>query len=255
MDPYLEASWRDVHHRLCNYSCDAIQTQLGPNLRARLDERLIVESPLDGTRNIYPDVRVFERDQSSAATIVEYAGVAVLEPDVQLMPKHESERQAFIEIRDITADNSVITVIEFLSPSNKLSGDGRKQYRQKQRECRQGRINLVEIDLTRGGRRHLLAGVAQIPAQHRKTFQVSIYRGRRKPIAVYGAALHQRLPAIPIPLRPTDADAALDLQAVVDEAYAKGRYDDIDYREPAIPPLEGVEAAWADEMLKAAGRR
>src|SRR5215210_6729473 len=89
MDPYLEMSWRDVHHRLCSYSCDRIQTQLGPRLRARLDERLIVESALDEDRNIYPDVRVFERPRESSAPAIAVQGVAVAEPDVEIEYWHE----------------------------------------------------------------------------------------------------------------------------------------------------------------------
>ncbi len=27
MDPYLEAHWGDIHHRIVNYACDAIQDQ------------------------------------------------------------------------------------------------------------------------------------------------------------------------------------------------------------------------------------
>lgn len=59
MDPYLELWWRDVHHALCTYARDAIQGQLGSSLRARLDERLVVESDEPGQlHEIYPDVRV-----------------------------------------------------------------------------------------------------------------------------------------------------------------------------------------------------
>ncbi|HEY3242498.1 MAG TPA: DUF4058 family protein, partial [Phycisphaerae bacterium] len=62
--------------------------------------------------------------------------------------------------------------------------------------------------------------------------------------------------AIRIPLRPTDPDAVLDLQALIDSAYEASRYDrTTDYRRSCEPPLEGQEAAWADELLKAAGKR
>lgn len=42
--------------------------------------------------------------------------------------------------------------------------------------------------------------------------------------------LRQRLLSLPIPLRPTDSPARLDLEALVDQAYASGRYDDLDVR-------------------------
>ena len=60
MDPYLEPFWRDVHHRLVTYSCDQIQSQLPPELRARMEERVFVtgEEGLIGHR--VPDVHVVE---------------------------------------------------------------------------------------------------------------------------------------------------------------------------------------------------
>jgi hypothetical protein len=47
----------------------------------------------------------------------------------------------------------------------------------------------------------------------------------------------------------------LDLQSLLDEVYETGRYASVDYRRPCEPPLEGEEAAWTDELLRAAGRR
>lgn len=38
-------------------------------------------------------------------------------------------------------------------------------------------------------------------------------------------------------------------------AYRNGAYDDIDYRQPAKPPLEGEVAVWADALLKEKGLR
>jgi hypothetical protein len=47
----------------------------------------------------------------------------------------------------------------------------------------------------------------------------------------------------------------LDIQRLVEQAYADGRYDDIDYGEVCRPPLDPDDAAWADEVLKAAAGR
>jgi len=55
--------------------------------------------------------------------------------------------------------------------------------------------------------------------------------------------------------------AALDralagvLQALIDQCYHNGRYDDIDYSQEPDPQLEPEGAAWADKLLKAAGKR
>jgi hypothetical protein len=34
-----------------------------------------------------------------------------------------------------------------------------------------------------------------------------------------------------------------------------GRYDRIDYTKPCSPPLNGLEKAWVDEVLAAAGKK
>ena len=70
----------------------------------------------------------------------------------------------------------------------------------------------------------------------------------------YVLPLRQRLPAIRVPLRRTDPDAALDLQLLIDQCYERGRYDSIlDYRHPSQPPLPDEEAVWVKETLSARG--
>jgi hypothetical protein len=53
-----------------------------------------------------------------------------------------------------------------------------------------------------------------------------------------------------IPLRSTDPDAILDLQSIIDQAYDRGRYDDIDYSQPLSPPLPPVDAEWAQQLMR-----
>lgn len=45
MDPYLERHWRDVHASLAVYARDWLQERLPSGLRARIEERVFVESP------------------------------------------------------------------------------------------------------------------------------------------------------------------------------------------------------------------
>ena len=253
MDPYLEESWRDVHHRLCTYACDALQGQLGSDLRARIEERLVVESD-DPDRSIFPDVRVVERGRRGRP-VQPTAGVAVVEP-VLVRLGSEPAPQGFIHIIDIRRGHRVVTAIEIVSPSNRLPGSGRRLYLQKQQECRDAGVSLVEIDLVRGGEPVAIAR-DHLPPQPSTPYQVSVLRGwDQNVVEVYPISLRQRLPAIRVPLRETDPDAALDLQAVLDQAYRNGGYsDDIDYRHPCRPPLDPDDAAWADQLLKAAGRR
>ena len=67
--------------------------------------------------------------------------------------------------------------------------------------------------------------------------------------------LRERLPSIRIPLREKDLDVRLDLQVLIDQAYRNGRYHSINYQVAPEPPLEGADAAWADALLRQAGKR
>ena len=68
--------------------------------------------------------------------------------------------------------------------------------------------------------------------------------------------IRKPLPGLSIPLRETDTDVHLDLQAVLDQAYRKGRYHlTIDYSEPPTPPLKGDDAKWARNLIKAMRRQ
>ena len=60
---------------------------------------------------------------------------------------------------------------------------------------------------------------------------------------------------VSIPLRPADPDVLLELQAILDQCYRNGGYDDIDYPGEPDPPLRGDDAAWADALLREQGRR
>ena len=80
VDPYLERNWRDVHATLIVYMKDQLQPQLGGPLRARVEERLVVEKALDEVRDIYPDVRAFESLPSWRKGVASSVAVLDLQP-------------------------------------------------------------------------------------------------------------------------------------------------------------------------------
>jgi len=252
MDPYLEQFWGDVHHRLITYTCDALQRHLPGDLLARMDERVFVEPSEGQGRNIVPDVRVVDRGRPQERGAGTGNGIAVAKPLVDQLDQSEPLRQGFIEIIDIKSGRRVVTVIEVLSPSNKISGPGRDLYVKKQEELRAGGVSLVEIDLLRAGTRVLSVPFDRIPEGHRSPYAACARRGWKPfEIEYYRILLNERLPAIRIPLRPDDRDVALDLQALIDQCYESGRYgDDIDYREEPDPPLGGDDARWAKALLQ-----
>ncbi len=256
MDPYLEQYWRDIHASLIIYARDQLQAQLPGDLRARVEERVFVESPQGRERTIYPDVRVIERGRGKATPSAAEAGAAVAEPLVIHLPD-EPVTETYIEIIDVGPGKRVVTVIEVLSMSNKQSGEGQALYLRKREELKQGGVSLVEIDLLRAGKRIVMLAPESIPPSHRTTYQVCVRRSWR-PLAVevYRVPLQERLPTIKAPLRQTDADVLLDLQALIDQCYRNGGYDaDLDYTVDPNPPLDPPEAAWAEALLRSQGRR
>ena len=89
-----------------------------------------------------------------------------------------------------------------------------------------------------------------LPAPHQTAYCVLTLRAGQHAVEFFPISLREPLPTIPIPLRKTDEDVALNLQALIQQAYINGRYDDLDYSKPAIPPLETEDAAWAGELLR-----
>ncbi len=143
-----------------------------------------------------------------------------------------------------------------LSPTNKRPGEGQELYLQKQADTKRAGVNIVEIDLLREGQRVLLAVPALIPPSHRTAYQICIWRAARpRQVEVFRVPLREPLPVFRVPLRPTDRDAILNLQAIVDQCYRNGGYDDIDYGGDPDPPLSAPDAAWADALLREQGKR
>jgi hypothetical protein len=56
-------------------------------------------------------------------------------------------------------------------------------------------------------------------------------------------------------LRPADRDVPLDLQAIMEQCYRNGGYDDIDYADEPAPPLSTEDATWVDALLRERGKR
>lgn len=250
MDPYLESHWGDVHHRLITYSCDQIQDELPDELLARVEERVYVEGGADGDRNMYPDVRVIEQGRSGRRSSAGASAVAFAEPIIVKLPD-EPITEGFIQILDARSNNRIVTCIEFLSPTNKSPGRGREEYIQKQREMSHSGVSFVEIDLLREGKHVLVA-----PKVKQSPYMACVRRGWDLRIAdVYPISLREPLPTIRIPLRVTDADVPLNLQAILETCYRNGRYGTIDYSVDPEPPLTSGDARWTDKLLRAKGLR
>lgn len=256
MNPYLEANWGDIHSRLVLYSCDLLRPGLPGDLYARVEERVVVETPDEEGGQLIPDISIVEHPQRRRTSPPQQSGVAVAEPTIVQLPEPEFT-ETYIVIRDAKSGNNLVTVIEFLSASNKHPGAGRRAYKQKADAVIQAGVSLVEIDLLR-------AGTAPTPfPEHiaektRKTpYRVCVRRSVQPSfVEVYSIPLQMRLPPVRIPLRLEDDDVRLDLQALIESAYENGNYElTIDYRRDPEPPLDENDAGWADALLKEHGLR
>lgn len=177
------------------------------------------------------------------ATVAEIAAPA----QGELFPSIDDERLSFLEIRD-RESRKLITVIELLSPTNKDGAGGSTQYLGKRENLILNGVNFVEIDLLRGGTR---PPILKLPACD---YYVMVARPQDWPhVGLWPLRLEDRLPKIPIPLKPTDRDAEIELQPLVDGIYDRAGYEDYVYSTPPDPPLSANDEAWVKERLTAAG--
>ncbi len=254
MDPYLEQHWRDVHTSLMVYLRDQIDEQLPSDLSARVEEGVFVDTEDGKGRGIAPDVTIAERTAPwplQGSVGIGHAATALAEP---LIVSVEPLPQRHVEIFDLSAGGRVVTAIEVLSPTNKA--EGRAAYRRKQAEYLASAVNLVEIDLLRDGSFTLAVPLDSIHPKLRTPYMACIRRVTNPSEAeVYRIALTEKLPTIPIPLRPTDRDVTLNLQQLIEQCYHRGRYGAIDYQQAPQPALSADQHAWMDRLLREQGRR
>jgi hypothetical protein len=250
MDPYIECqgNWPDFHSRLIAEACNALGVQLPDNYVPRVDERIEVvgfDGP-EGT-SYRPDVLVARRATPATASRPTTGAVSTIEPTLIDVSDHDPEeiRHTWLEIRRLP-DMELVTVVEVLSPANK-TGMGRREYLEKREELHSGKINLVEIDLLLGGLRVPM----KKPLRDGHYFAV-VARGDKLPTAeVYSWTLYTRLPRLPIPLRPPDADVWIDVQELVGRVYDLGRYRRTLHYEQPLPealPLHPEDRAWAEKI-------
>ncbi|MFQ5874842.1 MAG: DUF4058 family protein [Dehalococcoidia bacterium] len=259
MDPYLEGEmWQEFHDRLANQISVQMMPRLVPKYVALLAKRYVLDRPtlgivgLPSERILYPDVHVVEPPGAPPTPRPAGAGVAVVEPAVELpSPVLEEVPLLGVEIRDV-AQRRLVTIIEILSPVNK-HGEAVRDYAERRMELLQTRIHLLEMDLLRQGTRiHLLGEPPPAP------YYVYLSRVQRRPFTqIWPIALREPLPTVPVPLLPPDPDVPLDLQAAVQACFDLVGYERmLDYSgPPSPPPLSDDDAAWIADLLRAAGLR
>src|SRR5207248_3246723 len=134
MDPYLEHAtwWRGFHNILIAEITRELNAVLPDGFAANSEERVYV---MPEERDIVPDVAVHApRPRPTPAGT---ATTALLHrdsgaPHGTIIAFPEEQREAFVEILTTDSTHRVVTIIEVLSPNNKVSGEGRSEYVRKQ---------------------------------------------------------------------------------------------------------------------------
>lgn len=170
-------------------------------------------------------------------------------------PNPDPVEERFLEIRS-TEGERLVTSVEILSPTNKAGGKGRAAYLEKQEECRQAGVGLVEIDLLRDGRHTTAVPLDRLQAQTAGfTYHVCVSaRATRGRYVIAPIRLADGLPRVLVPLDPGVPPVPVDLQPLFDRCYDTGLYArQVKYDRPPDPPLTADQQAWADSVLRAKG--
>ncbi len=140
-----------------------------------------------------------------------------------------------------------VVAIEILSPVNKRPGQGRENYLAKRALILDSRLHLIEVDLLRRWRPMPVEGDTP-PSDYR----VLLANGDERPkCLLWPISVRDKLPEVPVPLRPPDEPVALDLGAALATLYERARYDlQIDYTKMPEGPLSVDDAAWTAALLK-----
>ncbi len=243
MDPYLEhpALWPDVHNRLITAIGDAVTPLVAPRYYVGLERRAYRLMPDDIVLVGRPDIAIIPRPPFVADGRTEPAGsadVAVLDVEV---PMADRVSESYLEVREVTT-GLLVTVLELLSPANKLHADGREQYLAKRNQILASRTSLVEVDLLRAGEPMTVVG-----SPGRGGYRVLVSPATTRPRAkLHAFGLRTPMPTFPLPLLPGEDEPLVDLNAIFQALYERARFDlRLDYGVPPVPPLAEADEAWS----------
>lgn len=251
MDPYLEASglWPDFHMGFLAEWREQLYNRLPDRYQVIFEETVHlveVQPDKETTRTIRPDLAIVDRGRRSQTPTA--GTTATLEPTtIPYVTVTEEIRESWIEIHHLP-DQTLVAVLELLSPSNK-NDLGYREYLARRESIMRQQVHLVELDVLLAGRRMRL----RKPLPKADYYAMVAHSDRRPNVDVYPWSIRRTLPTIPIPLKAPDPDASTDLAEVFAIAYEKGRYQrSIDYSKPLNLPLAEEDLAWAHEQARKA---
>ncbi len=215
MDPYLEdeALWPVFHHQLVMCLYQILLPGLVDRYRARVNQRHYIT------------------EQALFTSVV-----------------REEHHEDYIEIRQ-RSDGRLITLVDVVSPANKLTSDGRCAYLERRREGKNANANLVELDLLLQGQPTLEYSRDGLPDWD---YAVTVTRSTQpERYEIYTATLQKKLPRFRLPLASDDRDTVLDLHIAFTRCYDQGGFAaKIDYTKDPSTPLNPEDRQWLQEVLR-----
>ncbi|MEC4817543.1 MAG: DUF4058 family protein [Scytonema sp. PMC 1069.18] len=252
MNPYLEhpAFWSSFYTRLLVAIADAVAPQLRPKYYIEVETRTYQDPDSDEVLVGIPDATVLTASSSNSSSEKLHSETSTTltqkRPQSIALPIPITVKERYLEVREI-GRNTVITVIEVLSPKNKQKGSGRAAYEKKRGRVLASLSHLIEIDLLRAYSPMTMLGKVQ-PTDYR----IVVSRSEQRPKAdLYGFNLPEPIPTFPLPLLLEDEELSVDLQAIVDGVCERAGYNErIDYSQSVPPPkLSQANQQWVEELL------
>jgi hypothetical protein len=219
MDPYLEAPslWPVFQHNFVACLAEVLLRSLGDRYRLR------------------PGTRTYVNEQVLFTSILK-----------------EEHREEFLEIRQ-RSSGRLISVMDLVSPTNRTTPAGRREYLAKRDEFRRMGAHLVEIDLVLQGQTCLDISPDGLPEWD---YAVSVCRaGQADRYEIYTTTLRKRLPRIRLPLTAEDRETVVDLQAILTRCYDLAFAGQIDYQKNPPVLLSDEDSRWVQQLLKDQGLR
>jgi hypothetical protein len=215
MDPYLEDDklWPAFQHQLVSCLYQILLPGLVDRYRARVSQRTYVtEQPL-------------------FTSII-----------------REQHLEEFIEVRQRT-DNRLVTLIDVVSPINKVRPQGRISYLETRKQARMQNASVVEIDLVLQGLPMLDYSRDGLPEWD---YAITVTRCTQpERYEIYTTTLQKRLPRFKVPLAPDDRDTVLDLQATFARCYDQGSFgSQVDYKRDPGMKMKDDDLKWLAEVLR-----
>lgn len=159
----------------------------------------------------------------------------------------EEHCEEFIEVRQ-RSDNKLVTLVDVVSPANKLTTQGKNAYLDRRRDARVQHASIVEIDLVLQGQPLLDYSRDGLPDWD---YAVTVTRAMQpERHEIYTATVQKRLPRFKLPLALDDRDTVVDLQAAFARCYDQGGFSaQIDYQSTPAVITDQDDRTWVNDLL------